>query len=395
MNKRAGQYGFTIVELLIVVVVIAILAVIVTVAYNGVQNRARDAAAQSSLASANTKIRAYGADNGALPSSLSALGIASTATVTYQYTLNDLFQPNTYCLTTTAGNYIYHVASNGVSTPGPCPGHTGAAPAPLNCAAGYVSVPGNSLFGTQAFCVMKYEAKNSGGTAVSTASGTPWISINQADARTRASEACAGCHMVTLDEWLTIAHNLLNVNSNWSGGTVGSGAVYTGHNDNAPSGPLAASASDTDGYSGTGQTSGNQRRTLTLSNGQVIWDYTGNIWEWVDLATTGEAGEQPGIPTDTVDNFVYKQWTVSGLTYGKYPQTAPGYGSRQAAAGNWRSTEGMGQLITSSAQADERAFIMGGAYTTGYVNSGLFTLRLNYRPEQASTSTTFRAAYTP
>ncbi len=41
--------GFTIVELLIVVVVIAILAAITVVAYTGIQNRAHDAAVQSDL----------------------------------------------------------------------------------------------------------------------------------------------------------------------------------------------------------------------------------------------------------------------------------------------------------------------------------------------------------
>lgn len=40
-NINAKQRGFTIVELLIVIVVIAILAAITIVAYNGIQNRAR------------------------------------------------------------------------------------------------------------------------------------------------------------------------------------------------------------------------------------------------------------------------------------------------------------------------------------------------------------------
>ncbi|VXB67549.1 prepilin-type N-terminal cleavage/methylation domain-containing protein [Frigoribacterium sp. 9N] len=48
--------GFTIVELLIVIVVVAILAAITAVAYNGIQNRARASAAQVSLKQAATKI---------------------------------------------------------------------------------------------------------------------------------------------------------------------------------------------------------------------------------------------------------------------------------------------------------------------------------------------------
>ena len=48
MVKRK-QFGFTIVELLIVIVVIGILAGITVVAYSGVQNRAHDAAIQSDI----------------------------------------------------------------------------------------------------------------------------------------------------------------------------------------------------------------------------------------------------------------------------------------------------------------------------------------------------------
>ena len=51
--------GFTIVELLIVIVVIAILAAISVVAYNGIQNRAYDTTVQSDLRQTYTKIQEY------------------------------------------------------------------------------------------------------------------------------------------------------------------------------------------------------------------------------------------------------------------------------------------------------------------------------------------------
>ena len=58
------QHGFTIVELLIVIVVIAILAAITVVAYNGIQARARDNIRMADLSSLVKAIRLYAVDNG-------------------------------------------------------------------------------------------------------------------------------------------------------------------------------------------------------------------------------------------------------------------------------------------------------------------------------------------
>jgi prepilin-type N-terminal cleavage/methylation domain-containing protein len=72
------QTGFTIVELLIVIVVIGILAAISIVAYNGVQNRANDTAVQNDISGIVKKIRMYEADAGYYPAGsaqLATLGI--------------------------------------------------------------------------------------------------------------------------------------------------------------------------------------------------------------------------------------------------------------------------------------------------------------------------------
>mgnify|MGYP000845426133 CR=1 FL=1 len=55
--------GFTIVELLIVIVVIAVLAAISIVAYNGVQQNARDSQRKSDLAAIAKAIKLYAIDN--------------------------------------------------------------------------------------------------------------------------------------------------------------------------------------------------------------------------------------------------------------------------------------------------------------------------------------------
>lgn len=65
MNKRTN--GFTIVELLIVIVVIGILAAIVIVAYTGVQARAQVAKKESDISQMRNKFSIYSIDNNRYP----------------------------------------------------------------------------------------------------------------------------------------------------------------------------------------------------------------------------------------------------------------------------------------------------------------------------------------
>ena len=65
---RTMKKGFTIVELLIVIVVIGILAAITIVAYNGVQQKARDAQRRSDLTLLNKYVKMYVSENDSPPS---------------------------------------------------------------------------------------------------------------------------------------------------------------------------------------------------------------------------------------------------------------------------------------------------------------------------------------
>ncbi|QQG50479.1 MAG: prepilin-type N-terminal cleavage/methylation domain-containing protein [Candidatus Saccharibacteria bacterium] len=75
IHKRANQFrGFTIVELLIVVVVIAILAALVLVTYNSMQARASFSRSQSDLKSITKALSLYHVDNGSYPSTVGQPG---------------------------------------------------------------------------------------------------------------------------------------------------------------------------------------------------------------------------------------------------------------------------------------------------------------------------------
>jgi len=89
MQKWGTRKGFTIVELLIVVVVIAILAAITIVAYNGIQNRAKESAVQSSASQVGKKIASHfytNNDTYPIQANFSAVtGVSNSADLTYDY----------------------------------------------------------------------------------------------------------------------------------------------------------------------------------------------------------------------------------------------------------------------------------------------------------------------
>ena len=200
------------------------------------------------------------------------------------------------------------------------------------CPANFVGVPSLTGYTTNSFCVMKYEAKNAGAattsdttddTPVSQAAGTPWRNINRDDSITECTniDSNGKYDLITNDEWQSIARNIELVGSNWKNGTVGdTGGLSTGHSDNVPSGPQAASSDDNNACHETGRTCDGstwhrQRRTHTLSNGEVVWDIAGNVWEWVrDTNAVNYGLTLPGFHISGIDETYSTSGSLSGGT---------------------------------------------------------------------------------
>ena len=126
MQWAKNKQGFTIVELLIVVVVIAILAAITIVAFNGIQNRARDAALKSEVTDARKQLGIFATTNGdTFPSAINSCPTpASGAACILNNSKNTLSyngSGNSFCFSAADANgNSYFVTQAGMVTSGNC-----------------------------------------------------------------------------------------------------------------------------------------------------------------------------------------------------------------------------------------------------------------------------------
>ena len=300
---------------------------------------------------------------------------------------------------------------------------------------GWVEVPGNATFSTSNFLAMKYEAKcaatsdpttgltspdtglntySDSGTSctsanskqvVSVTSGYPIANISHTNALTRCSTVTLNgnaAHLMRNDEWMTIARDAEAQASNWSLGSVGSGYLFAGHNDNSPGKARVASTTDTgnnrcaytDGDPGTeapascptntaagsSGTVGNQVRTFTLSNGAVVWDIAGNVWEHVQRSTNNAGDDwtvMNPLPACT-DNGAAWGWCQYGSTTTPYVSSWTSSVVRNLVGPSntsYNSSQGVGQVYTyKNGTGQSTNVFLRGAGWVSTSDAGAFTL---------------------
>ena len=116
-SHKKFHAAFTIVELLIVVVVIAILATITVIAYNGITTQAKDSALKSDLSITSKKLHLEKVDTGSYPPSK-----PSYAPSTIQYTQTSGGQG--FCATASKDGKAFSITHIGVIQSGACTGHS-------------------------------------------------------------------------------------------------------------------------------------------------------------------------------------------------------------------------------------------------------------------------------
>ncbi|MCA9380790.1 hypothetical protein KC678_00810 [Candidatus Dojkabacteria bacterium] len=304
---------------------------------------------------------------------------------------------------------------------------------------GWALVPGNGAYLTSDFLVMQYEAKydctadgdgdiaatcsapadfDSGvdyrdlagfdpDNVVSTANGGPIVHIR----KTQAVNACpSGSHLITNNEWMTIARNIEVQPTNWADGTVGSTVSSSGGLKRGNDG-----ASSSVGYNGANPEFGTGRDTkamLTLSNGSQIWDLSGNVYEIVnfDANTNGTYNEA----ADLISPSEHPEATNGTTT--RSGEGWSGFTSADTGAGGWylendgsgsinssvfrpadtslTALNGIGRIFHDSDSADtnkSQTLLRGGWYSDG-ANTGLYSLYLPWSANASYATMGYRCA---
>ncbi|MFP4460150.1 MAG: T9SS type A sorting domain-containing protein [Candidatus Zixiibacteriota bacterium] len=291
----------------------------------------------------------------------------------------------------------------------------------ISCPDGFIPIPADPEMGTYAdFCVSKYEMKivglddgniayDSSYVAESRASGTPWRNMNQVQAKAECEALGDGFALISNAEWMTIAHNIERVAANWSDnsshetgitiaklnightcrkGPMGAdcridGIAYSGE-------ALPASEDDSDGLYGYvigdwGEDSlptlnengwNLYRRTFYLTNGEIIWDFAGNLWEWTDyyIARAEDRARVDGV----IDNE-YLEINAAEPMSDLMVETD--YKSINTLMREPLNRNCLGRYHPTAIDDSAGCSMRGGNFMHGMYNNGIYAIGMGYSPD--------------
>ena len=306
----------------------------------------------------------------------------------------------------------------------------------IECPVGFIPIPANPEMGTYCdFCVSKYEMKivgvedgnveyNSSFVAESRADGTPWRNCTQVQAKNECEALGEGYAMITNAQWQTIARNIESVSSNWSDnsthltgtttaklnighscrkGTLGidcrvDAVAYSGE-------ALAASTDDSDGcygyicgdYEDEAPTLNSNgwnlyRRTFYLSNDQVIWDFSGNLWNWIDYYIPLAADRA------RIDGVIDNEYLEINLAEPMSDDMlAIDYKSHNTDMTGTINQNCLGRYHPTEIDYFAGVAMKGGNFMHGMYNSGIYALGMGYGPDpdHLECRIGFRCVYIP
>jgi hypothetical protein len=268
----------------------------------------------------------------------------------------------------------------------------------FNCPEGYVKVAGNSDFSTNDFCVMKYHASVlSGNRVVSDSNHPPQNHLNAVQAKNYCTQIGPGFDLLSNPEWMTIAADLARGGNNWATLTPGAGDVIIGwaRDEDTPGegtwentepsvnrnpSCLYNSASNSCAPNGAIM----HRRTHLLSTGGELWDFTGNLWHWIDWQLgSGGFSTAPNCTDGLVKVHDADFNCAGGISKSTHLFPDDDHLANSDAYG-------IGYFLGGNNGAARR----GGSYDLGSL-VGLFTLRLDSDNSTSHGDTGFRCVYRP
>ena len=270
---------------------------------------------------------------------------------------------------------------------------------PTKCSEWFIPVPGNEDFWQPGFCVAKYEMGYDDNLTIQTADANrssvlystwktivskplkyPIATITQQQAITACNSIWNWYHLITNNEWMTIARNIEANKNNWSSWIVWNGWLYRWITNETNSGTSLGCATansswshikpyvstslstDTTKWWSSKWSDCDSKRQHKLSNWEIIWDLAWNVWEHVNKA-------------NTIDWSNYANWTnwdPCSVTDGVYEWTACSDKKFWPSNTSWNSAQWMWKVW----DYDWTIFLRGAGANRG-ADAGLFALGLD------------------